>query len=51
MNVDNELTDFDAAGALTEELPWWGFRCVTVPATCDWASAVFEVLVLLRSPS
>ena len=25
MNVDNELTDFDAAGALAEELPWWGW--------------------------
>ena len=24
MNVDNELKDFDAAGALAEELPWWG---------------------------
>ena len=25
MNVDNELTDFDAAGSLAEELPWWGW--------------------------
>ena len=25
MNVDNELKDFDAAGALAEELPWWGW--------------------------
>ena len=25
MNVDNELTDFEAAGALAEELPWWGW--------------------------
>ena len=25
MNVDNELTDFNAAGALAEELPWWGW--------------------------
>ena len=25
MNVDNELTDFKAAGSLAEELPWWGW--------------------------
>ena len=25
MNVDNELADFDAAGSLAEELPWWGW--------------------------
>ena len=25
MNVDNEVTDFDAAGSLAEELPWWGW--------------------------
>ena len=25
MNVDNELTDFEAAGSLAEELPWWGW--------------------------
>ena len=25
MNVDNELLDFDAAGSLAEELPWWGW--------------------------
>ena len=25
MNVDNELMDFDAAGSLAEELPWWGW--------------------------
>ena len=25
MNINNELTDFDAAGALAEELPWWGW--------------------------
>ena len=25
MNVDNEPTDFDAAGSLAEELPWWGW--------------------------
>ena len=25
MNVDNELTDFDAAESLAEELPWWGW--------------------------
>ena len=25
MNVDNELKDFGAAGALAEELPWWGW--------------------------
>ena len=25
MNINNELADFDAAGALAEELPWWGW--------------------------
>ena len=25
MNIDSELADFDAAGALAEELPWWGW--------------------------
>ena len=25
VNVDNELTDFEAAGSLAEELPWWGW--------------------------
>ena len=25
MNVDNELMDFDAAGSLAEELPYWGW--------------------------
>ena len=25
MNVDNELTDYGAAGSLAEELPWWGW--------------------------
>ena len=25
MNVDNELADFDAAGSLAEELPYWGW--------------------------
>ena len=25
MNIDNELADFEAAGALAEELPWWGW--------------------------
>ena len=25
MNIDNELKDFGAAGALAEELPWWGW--------------------------
>ena len=25
MNVDDELEDFAAAGALAEELPWWGW--------------------------
>ena len=25
VNVDNELTDFNAAGSLAEELPWWGW--------------------------
>ena len=25
MNVDNELADFEAAGSLAEELPWWGW--------------------------
>ena len=25
MNVDNELMDFEATGALAEELPWWGW--------------------------
>ena len=25
MNVDNELKDFEASGALAEELPWWGW--------------------------
>ena len=25
MNVDNELMDYDAAGSLAEELPWWGW--------------------------
>ena len=25
MNVDNELMDFEAAGSLAEELPWWGW--------------------------
>ncbi len=25
MNVDNELMDFDTAGSLAEELPWWGW--------------------------
>ena len=25
MNVDTELKDFDAAGSLAEELPWWGW--------------------------
>ena len=25
MNVDDELKDFAAAGALAEELPWWGW--------------------------
>ena len=34
MNIDSELADFDAAGALAEELPWWGWledgrSCVT----------------------
>ena len=35
MNVDNELTDYDAAGSLAEELPYWGWledgeSCLTV---------------------
>ena len=25
MNINNELADFEAAGALAEELPWWGW--------------------------
>ena len=25
MNVDNELADFEAAGSLAEELPYWGW--------------------------
>ena len=25
MNVDAELQDYDAAGSLAEELPWWGW--------------------------
>ena len=25
MNVDNELMDYEAAGSLAEELPWWGW--------------------------
>ena len=25
MNINNELADFDAAGSLAEELPWWGW--------------------------
>ena len=25
MNVDNELLDYEAAGSLAEELPWWGW--------------------------
>ena len=25
MNVDNELVDYEAAGSLAEELPWWGW--------------------------
>ena len=25
MNVNNELLDYEAAGALAEELPWWGW--------------------------
>ena len=25
MNADNELMDFEAAGSLAEELPWWGW--------------------------
>ena len=25
MNVNNELLDYDAAGSLAEELPWWGW--------------------------
>ena len=25
MNINNELADFDAAGALADELPWWGW--------------------------
>ena len=25
MNIDTELKDFDAAGSLAEELPWWGW--------------------------
>ena len=25
MNVDNELVDYEAAGSLGEELPWWGW--------------------------
>ena len=25
MTVDNELTDFEAAGSLAEELPYWGW--------------------------
>ncbi len=25
MNVDNELLDYEAAGPLAEELPWWGW--------------------------
>ena len=25
MNVNNELTDYEAAGSLAEELPWWGW--------------------------
>ena len=34
MNINNELADFDAAGALAEELPWWswledGRSCLT----------------------
>ena len=25
MNVNNELVDYEAAGSLAEELPWWGW--------------------------
>ena len=25
MNVNNELMDYEAAGSLAEELPWWGW--------------------------
>ena len=25
MNINNELADFEAAGSLAEELPWWGW--------------------------
>ena len=25
MNVNNELLDYEAAGSLAEELPWWGW--------------------------
>ena len=26
MNIDTELQDYDAAGSLAEELPYWGWR-------------------------
>ena len=25
MNINNELADYEAAGALADELPWWGW--------------------------
>ncbi len=43
MNLAGERTEYDAAGALAEELPWWGYLkddriCLTRMASC-YASA------------
>ena len=39
MNVDNERMDYEAAGSLAEELPWWGWledgRTCLTPSVLD----------------
>ena len=48
MNVDTELKDYEAAGALAEELPYWGWleddrSCLTRAGELDEHGPRFTV--------